>query len=306
MDTLKSEPVPQHERIFPELEIVTPELLQELKYLRATTKEVEIVTYPPTADIFFNDQLLGSSPQVARVNPEYPENTVSASYVLYLEEFKVLSQKDIDGGRVCLSLQGMKGPVDPAEAVRAPEYITWRYKFAHNPPMMRALSHYFLYAGWPNEARDEAEELVKAAPYWYLAHNQAGHIAARSGDFEEAARCFRLVTDLRPDNCIGYYNLACVFSAMGRWKECIAHLRKICKCGEVLNSYGYLPFNVVEFDEDFAGIRENGQHKGSFRYWERRTRKLWEFSEHLRNAAQKSLRRKRKSRQVKRSGRKRK
>jgi len=266
---------------FPDLELMDQPTQYELKYLRKKAKRVKITVFPPTADVFFKDRFLGTQPQTVRVNTDAPENTISASSVLYFEEHRPLTMSDVKAGHVHIILEGLPSETskrrNEAEASRAPGYIRWKGKAPNNPALMRAVSHYLLHIKAYGDARAEASELVETAPGWYLAHNQAGHVATRLGDMSSGLKLFQLVRAIRPDNCIGYYNLACVYSLQKEFGSCLYYFGQLLKDASVSATYCYLPFNLAEEDSDFDNIRKDPTNKKEFQSLTRQLRERWDM-----------------------------
>lgn len=257
----------KQEYVFPDLELMDATNQRELRYFRKKAQTVKITAYPPTTDLFFNDQLLGTQPQIIRVNKDQ-RNTISASNVMYFEEHRQLTENDLEKKHIHLILEGLPKPRtkarDKIEASKASGYIRWKGKSPANPALMRAVSHYLLHIKAYKEAQEEADELVKSAPEWYLAHNQAGHVATREGNLDSALTAFQLVRLLRPDSVIGYYNLACVYSLRKDSRLCLYYLRQIITDPLVLATYDYFPFDIMAEDGDFANIIKDREHNKEF------------------------------------------
>lgn len=283
-DTIKEvmdmKPSDNPEPIFSDLKLMDSATKRELEYLRRKAKAIKITAYPPTADLFFNDQLLGTQPQTILANKDYyHDSTISASSVLYFEEHRLLTEDDLTKEHIHFVLNGLPKPGtkkrSEEETKQASGYIRWKGKSPDNPALMRAVSHYLLHIKAYKEAQEEANELVKSANNWYLAHNQAGHVATRKRDYDAALWYFEFVRFLHPDSVIGYYNLACVYSLLKKFDSCLDYLQQILTDPVVLETYCYLPFNLVAEDSDFANIKKDGKHKKKFKSIAKKLRNHW-------------------------------
>jgi hypothetical protein len=256
--------------VFPDLKFLDQNTLKELEYLRKKAKKVKVVAYPPTSDLFFNGRLIGRSPQTIWVNPDYETgNTISASNILFFEEHRYIDKTEIQKGRANVFLEPMPPEKSKeryeAEYRHMPAYIRWRGKNPRNPAIMRAISHYLLFVKAYDEAYEEAVELVETAPNWHLSYNQVGHVKAKQKEASIGCNFFEIVRAKRPDDFIGYYNLACVQSILGNFSSCLSYLQQILETPKVLDSYCYLPYDPVEEDVDFNNIRKDPKHVKEFK-----------------------------------------
>ncbi|MBX7132459.1 MAG: hypothetical protein K1X67_07250 [Fimbriimonadaceae bacterium] len=205
---------------FPELNVLTSELAREFEYMRNNMRTVEVTVDPPDAYIFFNDRLLGPSPQTIRINPLAPRNTVSAAVEGFLEHHQDISPEELEAGSVGIALDRLPG-TDINK--RLAGWLRMRRRDPENPVLMRAISQYLLRSD-PAEGLEECKELLRIAPDWYLAHNQMGFALRRDPRFSEPY--YRLAIALCPDSHVGYFNLACSFIRAGRFAEALDELRR--------------------------------------------------------------------------------
>ncbi len=266
--------------VFPDLEFIDDATRTELSYLRKKAKKVEVTAYPPTADLFFNDQLVGRSPQTIRVNPDREiGNTISASNILYFEEHRYLEATEIQKAHVHIVLEDMPPEQgverQKAEPRNVPKYIRWSRKNPENPALMRAISHYLLFIRAYEDAHDEAVELVEAAPEWHLSYSQVGHVMTKLMKPDRALKYFEIARAMRSDDFIGYYNLACVHSILGDSSSCLSYLSQILETSTVLESYCYLPYHAIEEDRDFDNIRKDPKHGKKFESLARKLQQQW-------------------------------
>lgn len=267
--------------VFPDLKLLDEATRRELRRLRKKAKKVEITSYPPTADLFLNDQLIGRSPQTVWVNMDNETgNIISASNILYFEEHRYIEATEIQKGHIHVVMEDMSLGESPerneAEFRRIPAYIRWRGKNPRNPALMRAISHYLLFIEAYDEAYSEAVELVETAPEWHLSYNQVGHVKTRLQKADVGLEFFEIVQAKRPDDFIGYYNLACVHSILGNFSSCLSHLRQIVETPAVLESYCFLPYHPIEEDKDFDNIRKDPEHGKKFESLVCELRQRWE------------------------------
>jgi hypothetical protein len=59
--------------LFPELKLHDPKDIEELEYLRDHAPKILITVTPDTADVFFNDKLIGTPPCTIRLNKKWRE-----------------------------------------------------------------------------------------------------------------------------------------------------------------------------------------------------------------------------------------
>ncbi|MCZ6680061.1 MAG: hypothetical protein O7E52_22760, partial [Candidatus Poribacteria bacterium] len=88
----------QFEDLFPELPIRSRQDLEEYEYLKQTRKTLTVKVIPKNCSIFFNNRLLGASPQTIHVNPEAERNVISISAPQHFESYRVLTEEDLEEG----------------------------------------------------------------------------------------------------------------------------------------------------------------------------------------------------------------
>jgi hypothetical protein len=153
--------------LFPELRLLRKEDVEELAYLRQKSVSVEVVVHPHTADIFLNDKLVGTSPQMLHINPDVPNNTLSVAAVEHFEYYNELQSADIRPGKV------IELHLDPREMTsiekRVPKWLRFRRKHPNSPVLMHAISQYLCRINEIEDAFAEAQELLAITPNWYMA-----------------------------------------------------------------------------------------------------------------------------------------
>lgn len=254
---LTEEPI----RFFKNMDIVTEEMKDEFNYLKQKSKKITINICPPTADIFFNDKLLGQSPQTIYINAEETvRNTFSASASSFFEVHREITKEEIEKGEIIEKLD-----VFSVEGItqRVPTWLRYRNKDTKNPVLMRAISQY-LYSLNTEEASKDAEkethELLEIAPQWYLAYNQMGFVTR--DDIDTSLYYYRIVTVMNPNSYLGYFNQACVFAKGGMYREAINILKNLEK-RKILESYCFTQMRILK-DDAFDKIQEDEKYGAIF------------------------------------------
>jgi hypothetical protein len=237
--------------LFPELKLMTDQDVEALNYFRLTLPKLEIIAEPPEADIFFNDILLGQSPQRVTVNRER-RNTISVAAIEHFEHHQEVSPADLALGKVIVRLTPR---TESAVANRAIRLLRYWKSDPRNPVLGRAVCHYLYGIGEQEQAQLEGEDLLKVAPDWYLAHNQVGFIYIRV-DPDRALQHFERARELRPKHYVGYYNSACVFAIQKNFDHCIEYLQKIIADEQILRAF-HLSGQSLDKDSDFDAIRSD-------------------------------------------------
>lgn len=260
-------PEDQHPDLFPELEIVTDSLREEIAYLRARSTHLQVRVTPQCADFFLNDKLAGSGSGEILVNPDYIRNTISASTVGFFEHHREISPADISDGTITISLEKVHQPgVGAVERLskRVPRWLRDRRRDPHNPVLMRAVSSYLMAIGEESDALEEITDLLEVAPSWFMAINQAGFFYGTTDRLEKALSYYNQVVTIKPDHFIGHLNLACVHSLLGETEESILHLR------DILNNSGATAsiretLDRLSHDQDFRNLIGDKRHSDEFR-----------------------------------------
>ena len=258
----------------------TEELNNKLEELKKTSKKLKVIIHPPIADIFFNDRLIGTSPQTIYINTEKRRNTISVAAPAYLEEHRVLTQTDYEKGTVKILL--VKAPSSDEEVttdIRVHGWMSNRRKDPRNPVLMRAVAQYFSrYAKqledkseekewYLLQAKEELDELLDVAPGWYMAHNQVGVYYAKV-NHDLALKHYHVATALNPDNYLGYFNQACAFARKGDedksyYDKVLEVLNIFLENPKILESYSYSNMRLKK-EEAFDGLKAKRKRANTF------------------------------------------
>ena len=249
----------------------TPQQLeQQLAYYRQQATEVELKVSPRSADLFFNDRLLGSSPRTIRVNRKAEINTVSAAAANHFDSHLVINEKHLDEKLISINLEHKLASLPPATGTadrdwqtHVPRWLRDRRRYPKNPVLTRAIVTYLCFIGEPDEAVAEAGVALELAPDWYMAHNAMGYALVAKGQVRQAIKYFETTAAMKPDNYLGHYNLAAVFSREGDYPKCIDNLKRILGSDAVLSTFGDAKQDI-ESDGDFDGIRTDDKFKAQF------------------------------------------
>ena len=177
----------QSEDIFPELHIKSKKDVEEYEYLKQTRKTLTIKVEPKNCSIFFNNRLLGKSPQIISVNPDAENNVLSISATAHFEDYRKLTYEDISEGDLEIKME-------PKDKEKYPERVNmWlmrRREDPDNPPLSRAIADYLWTQVEYEAAREEAEFCVSKAPEWFAGYNILGIVEKGMGNYEKAKAFF--------------------------------------------------------------------------------------------------------------------
>jgi len=261
-------------RRFTQLKFLSDEIENELNRLRQESTQMTVSVYPPSADIFLNDVLLGQSPQTFYVNKTV-RNTISIAAPAYFEEHFVISEKQYDKGKIDITLQKTDRNQNTAlNNERVYGWLSDRRKDPNNPVLMRAIAQFFIHSArilgetdaeraqrYRDDAQNELEELLKVAPGWYMAHNQVGVFHKK--DFETSLYHYKVATALNPDNYLGYFNQACAYARNGDYDMVFEMLKTFLEDEKILESYSYSNMKLSE-DDAFEKIKQDDDFNKRF------------------------------------------
>lgn len=255
-----------HTDFFPELKIITREVAAEMEYLRANLTPLKITAAPEGADIFFNDRWLGHGSANVLVNKCAERNTISATTVGFYEIHRQIETGEIDGGHIHIELEPLRDDGDVIQRLskRLPAWLRDRRRDPKNPVLMRAIANYLLATGEHADAREEIDELLLAAPGWYLAPNQLGLYYGMRGELDESLAWYKRTCALSEHHYIGHYNMACVYALKGQSKEALEHLRAITENPSFVSTIRAANSNLSK-DSDFASLIADPETRRIFR-----------------------------------------
>jgi tetratricopeptide (TPR) repeat protein len=244
--------------LFPELEIMTKEKKEELDYLRKQSRAVQIDVHPPTAYVFFNNNLIGQGSQELIVNMDAPKNVLSVTSAEHLEYYENLTEDLIQSGQINVELEPgrARGPVEK----RMPKWLRLRREDPDNPVLMKAISQYLTQIDALDEALEEAQDLVSSAPSWCVSHGHLGDVYHRMGEYEEAIKHLNTSVSLDRDYTVGYLGLACSYSQNKDFDKCIDVLSKIRDREDLLVEYLYMGPWRIENDDDMIPIKNSDKY----------------------------------------------
>jgi len=101
------------------------------------------------------------------------------------------------------------------------------------------------------------ENILKECPNFVSLLMALGDIYTRKGFFQEGLAVDERLADLRPDDPVIYYNLACSLSLVGRPKEALEGLKKAIL-------FGYDDFSYIQKDPDLENLRKLPEFKSFF------------------------------------------
>jgi len=104
--------------------------------------------------------------------------------------------------------------------------------------------------GRAKEAEKEALEAIRLDPGDTAAHNNYANLLVQQERYQEAEKEYRLAASANPNHAKPCYNLACLYSLMGKKDEALANLREALKRAPSLRTQ-------ASADKDLDAIREN-------------------------------------------------
>ena len=258
----------QSEDLFPELPIRSRQELDEYEYLKQIRKTLTIKVTPKNCSIFFNNRLLGTSPQTIHVNPDAERNVLSISATEHFEHYQVLTEEDLEEGVLQVTME-------PRDKAKYPERVNaWlmrRREDPDNPVLSRAIANYLWDQGDYGVAREEAHFCVSKAPEWFAGYNVIGNVELNAGNYEKAKAHFQTVARLSPNDWLAPFCTACVDSLIGNYPAALERLGEIIASSQLSESYRqafyrqdrrrvYSPAD----ESDFEPLRNHPQYKDRF------------------------------------------
>ncbi len=109
------------------------------------------------------------------------------------------------------------------------------------------------------------EKLVEEKPDFVDVLIPLAEAYTKTGDYGRGLAVDKRLSELRPDDAIVYYNLACSFSLTGKINEAIEALKKAV-------NLGYDDFDYMNIDQDLLNVRNNNRYKEIFTKWTKQKR----------------------------------
>lgn len=246
----------EHPDLFPELEVVTPDLREEIDYLRVNARKINVKLLPSCADLFLNNNLVGTGSNEVLINPNSPSNTVSACAIGFFEYHQEIIGDDLERGSVDISLEKVYESgieISARLSKRVPRWLRDRRRDPQNPVLMRAISSYLLAIGERDDALEEINDLLDVAPTWFMSINQLGFYHGTSSEWGLALPHYQQVATMKPDHFVGHFNLACIYSLLGQPLEALRRLRHIAENDAATRSIRET-MDQLSHDPDFKTI----------------------------------------------------
>ncbi|MEO5370107.1 MAG: AAA family ATPase [Magnetococcus sp. DMHC-1] len=260
---------------FPELTIPDPGIMEEYHYLKQIRKTLQVRVEPQFCSIFFNNRLLGSSPQTIYVNPDVDQKILAISAINRFEHYQTISDADLDKGILEITMVPRTND-DYLERVHS--WLMWRRHDPDSLVLSMAIANYLRKKEIFDQAREESLFCIAKAPGWFHGYNSLGVLECTMGNFDESKRYFDRVTDLVGHEYIGWYNLAGVASMQGNHVQAMEYLEKILTSPERSESFRQIhcktKSNPLLMDEDLENLRKSPDHKKKFAVLARKFDKL--------------------------------
>lgn len=98
------------------------------------------------------------------------------------------------------------------------------------------------------------EELIKGKPDFIDVLVALGNAYTRKGLFAKGLEVDLSLVELKPDDPVAHYNLACDYSLLKRAEECLCSLEKAIRLG-------YRDFGYMKADPDLEYIRQDARYR---------------------------------------------
>ncbi|MBI1929971.1 AAA family ATPase, partial [Candidatus Poribacteria bacterium] len=255
----------QFDDLFPELPIRSKQDLEEYEYLKQARKTLTIKVTPRNCSIFFNNRLLGASPQTIHVNPEAERNVVSIYAPTYFEHYQVLTREDLEAGVLQIEME-LRNSEKYSKRVHS--WLMRVREDPDNPVLLRAIGRYLWDQGDLETARKEAQLCVLKAPEWFVGYNLLGRVEASLGNYEQARAYFQIVSDLNPDHYLAWQSIARTESMAGNYPAALEALEKIIASPQLRESYRQVYYrhesHSIERNPAFDPLRSHPEFKERF------------------------------------------
>lgn len=260
---------------FPELITQDRELIKEVEYLRATKKELKVVVTPSECSIFFNNKLLGKSPQTIYVNPNAEKNVLAISAVSYFEHYQIFTKNDLEKNILEIKLERKEHVLNLNKSLetenyflnyigRVNQWLKYRRDDSNSVVLSAAICSYFVYQKEYVLAKEEIKFCIEKAPNWYYGYHILGAIENILENYNEAKEQFKKLVIIDKNHHYGYYNLACVEALLGNNQKAIEYLNKILESKELSLNYKKIYSTLddynkyyIETDKELDSLRSN-------------------------------------------------
>ncbi|MCK4993668.1 MAG: tetratricopeptide repeat protein [Candidatus Omnitrophica bacterium] len=109
------------------------------------------------------------------------------------------------------------------------------------------------------------EKLIKENPDFVDVLIPLAEAYTKAGNYGKGLVVDKRLSELRPDDAIVHYNLACSFSLMTNINEAMEALKKAV-------NFGYDDFDYMSIDQDLLNVRNDSSYKEIFIRWTKRKR----------------------------------
>lgn len=254
---------------FPELKIMTHKEREEVGRLKKENADlaslaysIRITTTPRFAYVFFNNSYVGISPQTIHVNPYNKDNIVTVFAIFHFEEYRIIEEEDLTRKRLHFNLVRRDNDRFPE---RVHNWLKYIRKQPNDVVIGRAIATYLAHIGEHEEAVKQLKDLLGTCSNWSMLYNGIATSLVALGRAEESIDYFLKVRDLE-DSYISYYNLACVYSILEWYDECLESIGELVRrddfVGETVDIWG--DDSGFDLELDFRNIKEDPVYASRF------------------------------------------
>ncbi len=254
---------------FPELKIMTKKEKSEIKRLKKENSElaslayaVKVTTKPNFTYIFFNNRYIGISPQVIHVNPNHTENIITVFALSHFEEYRIISKKTLERKTIHIDLERRNPDLFPE---RVHKWLNYIRKQPNDVVIGHAIATYLYYIQENEEAVKQLQELLETCNNWSMLYNGIATSLSELGRNEEALDYYTKVKEVET-SYISHFNLACTYSLLKKYGQCIAEIQEIIDCSQFIIQMSEIngDKNGFETDSDFDNIKNSTEYCDRF------------------------------------------